>query len=128
MAANQNAYYIAYNANQFISECVAEGEEVLSGVYCGQLNERSANINYKHSFTDSNLISCLSISVKNGYYCIIIRDNEVTYAFWSETEPFDTRVANKDLPAMWERFETLEEVKGSYPYESGTAQCAIRSF
>lgn len=122
--ANQNAENIAIAASRFINACLNNTEkpqEIPNGAYTGVINERDAGnlSSYKYEFTEQNIQKCMGANVMSGYYCFVVKDNIVTYAFWSGYEDFADRVARKDLPALFDNFTTVEEVKGSYPRLSG---------
>lgn len=123
--ANKNAKNLAFAMTQFITECKQNEKNtapIANGVYTGYITDKSGNLQYQAIFAEKNMQECIGASVDPGYYCVLIKNEKVTYAYWSEFEDFSIRVANKDLPSHFTGIETLETVIGSYPVISTRSQ------
>ena len=120
--ANEQAAILNTAINRFISDVISEGGEVANGVYYGQVTDKDVNMNFANIFDEKNLKMCVANNVDSGYYCIVVKNSKVTYTFWSATESFEDRVKAKDLPTHFASYSEIEEVKGSYPYESGKGE------
>lgn len=117
--ANNNAKIIATSLDSLIQECLkTEKAEVPNGVYCGQLTSESGNIAYDAVFEKQSIEECLGCSIDSGYYCAIVQNNKVTYAFWSKYVNLPQNVANKTLATHYENITSYDTVIGSYPIES----------
>lgn len=123
--SNNNAANLYFAMQLFIDECLANEKNtyaITNGTYTGYVSEDKADLYYKAEFTQKSMESCIACSIDTGYYCVVIQNNAVLYAFWSANDNIMPLIENKSLPSSFSHFDSATDIIGTYPMPSSLGE------